>query len=251
MRAPLRPGDLLPVLVPGLVLVGAAALLAMATPVGPMIFAGDVVFLLLSILAGALVLGYLVAGLQEHLATTRPGWALPPAAHLAEADHVVALPARAVERAGFQAQGEPVEVPVGDAYALERSLAGAWGIPEGAGWGRTQHLQRVALALAASTALAAAFLAGGFLTGAVSRGLRAHGTPVLVLGAAGALVLWGRARAARREGVVDLLADARALVMDRGPHPEVRRVLDGLGVELEEPDVDVRRGSDPGPGPTG
>lgn len=251
MRPPATLGDLLPVLVPGLVLVGAAALLAMATPVGPMIFAGDVVFLLLSILAGALVAGYVVSALQEGLAAARPAWALPPMAHLAADDHAAQVPAPAARRAGFEAEGPTVEVPLGAAYALERALAGAWGIPEGAGWGRVAHLQRMALALGLSSALALAFLAGGLLDGSVSRGLRAHATPVLVLGALGAWLCWRRARAARREGVVDLLADARALVMDRGEHPEVRRVLDELGLDLQEPPVEVQRGSGPGRGPTG
>jgi hypothetical protein len=241
MRPPATLGDLLPVLVPGTVLLGAAALLAMATPVGPMIFAADAVFLLLSVVAGALVAGYLVAGLQEHLAATRPAWALPPMAHLAPTDVAEHVPATAAQRAGFEADGTTVEVPLAAAYALERALAGAWGIPEGAGWGRVQHLQRMALALGASAALAAAFFLGGLLAGEISRGLRAHGTPVLVLGLVGALLCWRRARAARREGVVDLLADARALVMDRGEHPEVRRVLDEVGLDLREPEVDVRR----------
>lgn len=241
MRPPARLGDLLPVLVPGLLLTGAAALLAMATPVGPMIFGGDAVFLVLSILAGALVLGYILGAVQEQLASFHPDWTLPPAAHLAAGDHVVTLPAAAVARAGFEAEGGSVVVPLGEAYALERSLAGAWGVPEGAGWARVQHLQRVALALGASAVLAAAFLVGGLSGGGLPRGLVSHGTPVLVLGAVGSTLLWRRARAARREGVVDLLADARALVMDRGEHPEVRRILDELGLEMVEPPVDVRR----------
>jgi hypothetical protein len=43
--------------------------------------------------------------------------------------------------------------------------------------------------------------------------------------------------------VLELLADARAMVMDRGEHQEVRRILDELGLSLagEEPAVGVPR----------
>lgn len=235
-------GDLLPVAVPGLVVLGAASMLVMQTPVGEMIFTGPTAFLVLSLVVGTLVLGYLVGAAQEILAGRVPAWALPPTSHLDAGEHGVTLPERAVERAGFVADG-PVRVPLGLAYALERSLAGAWGTPEG-GWNRAAFLQRISLAMGLSALLALAFLAGGLAAGGgLDPGLRSHGGTVLVLGGLTAWLVGVRASTARREAVVELLADARALIMDRGEHQEVRRVLDELGLSLagEEPAVGVPR----------
>lgn len=239
MRTPATWGALLPVAVPGLIVVGAAGLLVMQTTIGPQIFGGPTVFLVLSLLVGTLVVGYLVAGVQEWLATRRPGWALPPQAHLTEAEHAIELPERALRRAGYEAQSTPVEFPLGRAYALERTLAGAWGTPEGAGWDRAAFLLRVALALGLSAALGLAFLAGGLVDGAIDRGLRSHGGTVLILGGLSSWLVARRAAWARREAIVDILADARALVLDRGEFEEVRQVFDELGLRLKGRDAGV------------
>jgi hypothetical protein len=234
-------GDLLPVLVPGGIVLGAASTLVLQTPVGTMIFTGPTAFLVVSLLVGTLVLGYLVGGLQELLAGRVAAWALPPTSHLDEQDHTVELPRAAVERAGFRAEGS-VHVRLGLAYALERSLAGAWGTPEG-GWDRAAFLQRVALALGLSAGLAVGFLVAGVAGGGLDAGLRSHGGTVLLLGGLAGWLVAVRAGAARREAVLELLADARAMIMDRGEHQEVRRILDELGLSLagEEPAVGVPR----------
>lgn len=240
MRAPASFGQLAPIFVPGLVVVGALGLLVVATPIGGMIFGGPWIFVLLSVFAGTLVAGYLVAGLASWLSDRRVGWALPPSAHLVAAERTVNLPARAVERAGFETDEERVRVPAHLAYALERSLAGAWGVPEDH-WSRTAFLQRITVALVLSVLFATLFLLGDVAAGqGLSRGMRQHAGTIVI---AGTLTGWLLARAAersRQEAVIDLLADARAMVMDRGEHREVRRVLDELGLELaDEGAVDV------------
>jgi hypothetical protein len=233
MRAPVSFGHLAPIVVPGLILVGALGLLVMATPIGAMVFNGPWIFVLLSVLAGTLVAGYLVAGLAGALADRRAGWTVPPAAHLAEGERAIRLPARAVERAGFATSGEVVSVPAHAAYALERSLAGAWGVPEDH-WARTVFLQRLTVAFVVSVLFATAFLVGDALLGAgISRGIREHAGTIVVAGAVTGWLLANAVERARREAVLDLLADARAMVMDRGEHREVRRVLDEIGIELE------------------
>jgi hypothetical protein len=226
-------GDLLDVIVPGLILEGAIAIMAIATPVGPMIFSGPWMFTVLTVIAGVLVLGYIAAGLQSWIAHRYTAWLLPPDAHLAPNAAPIRVPARAVERAGFQAENDPVEVPHGHAYALERSLAGAWGVPE-ATWARAAFLQRVTVAFTLSALVAAFFLVGDVANGAgVTRGIRTHGSMVLGVGVLGALLVNRAAAWARRTAIVDLFADARAMVMDRGEHREVRRVLDAVGLEME------------------
>lgn len=234
--------SLLDVAVPGAIVLGAVSMLVMQTPVGPMIFSGPVAFLVVSLVVAVLVLGYLTAALQEVLAGRLAAWALPPTSHLDEGEHAVHLPARTVERAGFGCEGDGVTVRLGLAYALERSLAGAWGTPEG-GWDRAAYLQRISLALGLSALLALAFLAAGMATGGIDPGLRSHGGTVFVLGSVASWLVSIRAAQARRETVVELLADARALIMDRGEHQEVRRILDELGLSLagEEPTVGVPR----------
>lgn len=241
MRPPAMASDLWGVAVPGAIVLGALAMLVMQTPLGSMIFSGPVAFLVVSLLVGVLVLGYLTAALQEVLAGRWSPWALPPTSHLDEGDHTVRLSAASVERAGFGCEGEAVTVRLGLAYALERSLAGAWGTPEG-GWDRAAYLQRIALAMALSALLALGFLASGLSAG-FDAGLRSHAGTVLVLGSLTAWLVSIRARQARREAVVELLADARAMIMDRGEHQEVRRILDELGLSLtgEEPTVGVPR----------
>lgn len=243
MRPPITWGDLLPVLIPGLIVLGAASMLVMQTPLGPLVFGGNLVFLLLSLLVGALVVGYLVSGLQEVLTRIVPAWALPPTSHLGARIHGVTLPRLAVEQAGFRSEASTVTLPLGDAYALERSLAGAWGTPETAGWDRVAFLQRLSLALALAALLAAAFLAWGLLGSGVDAGLRSHGLTVLLLGGATAALVGQRSATARREAIINLLADARALLMDRGEHQEVRRVLTdaGLSLEGEDPGFEVPR----------
>lgn len=239
MRAPATWGALLPVALPGLIVVGATALLVMQTPIGPQIFGGPTVFLLLSLVVGTLVVGYLVAGLQEWLATVRSNWALPPQAHLTEAEHAIELPEQALRRAGYEAESTPIRIPLGRVYALERTLAGAWGTPEGAGWDRAAFLQRIALALGLSAGLATVFIVGGLADGAIDRGLRSHGGTVLILGALTSWLVARRAVWARREAIVDILADARALVLDRGEFEEVRQVFDELGLRLTGRDAGV------------
>lgn len=239
MRAPATLGHLLPVAVPGLVLVGALGLLVTATPVGAMVFSGPWTLVVLSILAGVLVAGYAVAGLAEAVAARRPRWALPPETHLAGPERAVTLPARAVQRAGFATAREQVRVPVHLAYALERSLAGAWGVPEDH-WSRTRFLQRLTVALVASVALATAFLVGDALAGhGITRGMREHAGTVILAGGLTGWLAAGAAERTRRHAVVDLLADARAMVMDRGEHREVRRVLDAIGLELADEEAAV------------
>jgi hypothetical protein len=234
MRAPASFGQLAPVVVPGLIVVGALGLLVTATPIGAMIFGGPWIFVLLSVAAGTLVAGYLTAGLAELFADRLGTWALPPGAHLSRRDPVIQLPARAVERAGFTAGQDPVLVPVEAAYALERSLAGAWGVPEDH-WSRTAFLQRLTLALVLSVAFALAFMSGDVLVGeGLSRGMREHAGTVLFGGLVTAWLVARAVRRSRREAAVDLLADARAMVMDRGEHREIRRVLDDIGIELDE-----------------
>lgn len=237
-------GDLLPVATPGLLVVGAAAMLVMQTTIGPMIFGGPIVFLLLSLVVGVLVVGYLVAGLQELLASRWNPWALPPSSHLDWGQHAVIVPSHAIERAGFRCPEAGVAVPLGTAYALERALAGAWGTPEGAGWDRVAFLQRITLALAISAILALVFVIGGFAaSGALDPGLRSHGGTVFILGALAAGLVGRRAVTARQESVIDLLADARALLLDRGENKEVRRVLNDLDLSLDEgdPGMSIRR----------
>ncbi len=243
MRPPITLGDLLPIAVPGLLLVGAAAMLVMQTPLGPLIFGGNLVFLLISLVVGILVAGYLVGGIQEVLAGRVASWALPPTSHLAATVHAVTLPQSAVEQAGFRCETDTATLRLGDAYALERSLAGAWGIPEAAGWDRAAYLQRTALALAASSLLAALFLAWGLVAGTVDAGLRSHGLTVLILGALAASLVGLRSVTARREAAINLLADARALLTDRGEHQEVRRVLNDAGLSLkgEDPGYEIPR----------
>lgn len=243
MRPPITWGDLLPVAVPGLIIVGAAAMLVMQTQLGPLVFGGNLVFLLLSLLVGTLVVGYLVSGTQEVLARVVPAWALPPTSHLASIAHGVNLPRSAVEHAGFESETATVTLHLGDAYALERSLAGAWGTPETAGWDRVAFLQRLSLALAVSALLAAAFLAWGFTGAGIDAGLRSHGFTVLLLGGAAAALVGQRSATARREAIINLLADARALLTDRGEHQEVRRVISDAGLSLkgEDPGFEVPR----------
>lgn len=239
MRTPAMLGDLLPVAVPGLIVVGAASMLVMQTRIGPQIFGGPIVFLLLSLLVGILVVGYLVAGLQEVLAGRLDAWTLPPASHLDFSEHRVLVPSHAFERAGFTCQEAGVAVPLGAAYALERALAGAWGTPEGAGWDRVAFLQRITLALGLSAVLALAFMLGGLAAGGLDPGLRSHGGTVLVFGAVTAYLVGRRVARARREAIIDLLADARALLLDRGEQKEVRRVLNELDLTLKEEDAGV------------
>lgn len=237
-------GDLLPIAVPGLIVVGAAGMLVMQTAIGPMIFGGPIVFLLLSLIVGVLVTGYLVTGIQEVLSGRLDAWALPPEGHLDWSDHAVLLPSHALERAGFRCEEPGVAVPLGTAYALERALAGAWGTPEGAGWDRVAYLQRVTLALGLAALLAFVFLVGGVATGGgIDPGLRSHGGTVAILGTLSALLVGRRVTAARRESVIDLLADARALLLDRGEQREVRRVLNDLGLSLaeEDPGMNITR----------
>lgn len=229
-------GDLLPIAVPGVIVVGAAAMLVMQTPIGPMVFGGPIVFLLLSLTVGVLVTGYFVTGIQEVLSGRLDAWALPPEGHLDWSDHAVLVPSHALERAGFRCEEAGVAVPLGTAYALERALAGAWGTLEGAGWDRVAYLQRVTLALATSALLAFVFLVASLGMGGVDAGLRSHGATVAILGTLTALLVGRRVTAARREAVIDLLADARALLLDRGEQREVRRVLNDLGLSLAEED---------------
>lgn len=229
-------GDLLPVAVPGLIVVGAAGMLVMQTSIGPMVFGGPIVFLLLSLLVGVLVVGYVLAGLQSWLSARWARWALPPEAHLDVGEHSIILPAYALERAGFRCKDAGLAVPLGSLYALERSLAGAWGTPEGAGWDRVAFLQRITLALGLSTLLALGFLIGAIATGNVDPGLRSHAGTVLVMGAIGTGLVARYVAQARREAVIDLFADARAFLMDRGEHDEIRRVMDELDLGLKEQD---------------
>lgn len=233
MRAPASFGQLAPIAVPGFILVGALAMLARATAIGSLIFSASWVFLLVSVLAGTLVAGYLVAGLADSLADRRAGWSLPPASHLQEAERAIYLPAHAVERAGFTTAEDVVRVPAHAAYALERSLAGAWGVPEDH-WSRTTFLQRITIALVLSVVVATGFLvASAFLGGRISPGMRSHAGTIIIAGTIAGWLLANAVERTRREAVVDLLADARAMVMDRGEHREIRRILDELGLDLE------------------
>lgn len=236
MRTPVRFGDLLPVAVPGFLVVGAASLLVMQTAVGVMIFNGPIVFLLLGLLVGVLVLGYILAGVQEILSTRLAGWSLPPEAHLDDDEHVIEVPAYGFERAGFSVEGSLVQVPLGSAFALERALAGAWGTPEGAGWERIAFLQRVTLGFIVATLIAVLFFVGGIAQGQLDAGVRSHGGMVFLLGALGTWLVGRRIRPTRQEAVLDLFADARALLLDRGEQDEVRRVMEDLGLSLAEED---------------
>lgn len=239
MRAPASFGQLAPIVVPGLIVVGALGMLVTATPIGAMIFGGPWIFVLLSLVAGTLVAGYLTAGLAEAFADRLGTWSLPQGAHLAEDEPVVALPAHAIERAGFTTELAVVHVPAHAAYALERSLAGAWGVPEDH-WSRTAFVQRLTLALVLSVAFALAFLVGDLLMGeGISRGMREHAGTIVVAGSLTAGLTARSVRRTRREAVIDLLADARAMVMDRGEHREVRRVLDDIGIDLDEDEASI------------
>lgn len=237
MEPPALFGHLLPVAIPGTIIVGALAMLVMQTPLGPMIFQGPLPFLLLSLIVGILVLGYLVSALQETLSRSLSTWALPPTGHLDDDGHAITLPPHAVERAGFQAQTAPVTIPLGDAYALERSLAGAWGTPERS-WDRAAFLQRLTLAFLTSALTATLFLIQGALTSRITPGLASHGLTVLLLAGITAALLTHRAQMARKEAILELLADARALLTDRGEHQEVRRILNDANLTLT--------GEDPG-----
>ena len=239
MRAPASFGQLAPIAIPGLLLVGALGMLVMATPIGGMIFGGPWIFVLLSVVAGTLLAGYLVTALAQAWADRRAGWALPPAAHLAVGDRAIRLPARAVERAGFVTHQDEVRVPAHAAYALERSLAGAWGVPEDH-WSRTAFLQRLTVALVLSVVAAVVFLVGDALAGAgISRGMREHAGTVVIAGTLTGWLVATSVERSRQEAAVDLLADARAMVMDRGEHREVRRVLDDIGIELDSGEAAV------------
>jgi hypothetical protein len=239
MRAPASFGQLAPVVVPGLVVVGALGMLVTATPIGAMIFGGPWIFVLLSLVAGTLVAGYLTAGLAQLFADRLGTWALPPGAHLSPREPAISLPARAVERAGFNAAHEAVRVPAWAAYALERSLAGAWGVPEDH-WSRAAFLQRLTLALVLSVAFALAFMAGDVLVGeGLSRGMREHAGTIAIAGTFTAALVARGVRRARQAAAIDLLADARAMVMDRGQHREIRRVLDEIGIELDQGEAAV------------
>ena len=235
MRTPGSLGDLLPVAVPGFLVVGALSVLLLPTALGALAFGGPAVQLVVGLLTGALVFGYLIAGLQEALARRAGRWALPPSAHFAAGPAVVELPATAVERAGYApASPGPVSVPLGLAYSLERSLAGEWGTPEGAGWDRVAFLHRVSLALGLAAVLAAALMLGTAAAGAFTSGIRSHASAVLLLGGLASWMVGRFALQARREAVLDLLADARALLMDRGDTAEVRHALAAIGLELAE-----------------
>lgn len=239
MRAPASFSQLAPIAVPGLVLVGALGLLVMATPIGFMVFGGPWLFTLLSIVAGVIVAGYLVTALTESVAGRRAGWRLPPAAHLLARESSVQLPAEAVRRAGFEVDEGPVRVPTHLAYALERSLAGAWGVPEDH-WSRTAFLQRLTTALVLAVVFATLFLLGDVLAGqGLSSGMRSHAGTIVLAGSITGWLVAGVADRTRREAVIDLLADARAMVMDRGEHREVRRVLDELGLEIDSGEAEV------------
>lgn len=239
MRAPSTFGQLAPIAVPGLILVGALSMLVMATRIGTMVFTGPWLFVLLSILAGTLVAGYLVAGLTEVVADSRAGWTLPPTGHLILPERGVNLPDHAVQRAGFATSHDPVHIPLHLAYALERSLAGAWGIPEDH-WSRTKFLQRLTVALVLSVLLATIFLVGDALLGeGISRGMRDHAGTIVIAGTLAGWLLANAAERTRCEAVIDLLADARALVMDRGEHREVRRVLEEIGISIDDNEAAV------------
>jgi hypothetical protein len=231
-------GDLLDVIVPGLILQGGLGVLVIATPVGPMIFGGPWVFTLLTVVAGVLVTGYLVAGLQAWIGTRRATWQMPPGSHFADEQPTVELPARAVERAGFTTTHETIEVPHGDAYALERSLAGAWGIPEDT-WNRAIFLQRITVAFTLAAIAGVVFVLGDVAMGqGLSRGIRTHAGLVIPASLVTGWLTASAAQGARRAAILDLLADARAMVVDRGEHREVRRVLDELGLGLAEEETD-------------
>ncbi len=240
MRTPGTFGHLLPIAVPGFIVMGALSVLVTPTIVGRLaFFSGSTSLLVIGVLTGTLVIGYLLSGWQTWLAGTSAGWALPPEAHLSEEERVVELPARAVQRAGFSTHDETVVVPLAEAFAMERALAGAWGTPEGAGWDRVSFVQRLVLAFAASAVLALGFLAGAIAMGAVSRGMRDHAGSVLVLGAIGAWLLHRLAARMRREAVLEILADARALLLDRGENTEVQRVLQDIGLRLQEEELGI------------
>lgn len=234
MRTPAMLGDLLPIAVPGFLVVGALSVLVRPTVIGDLAFTGSWVFLIMGVATGTLVLGYLLAGLQEALSTRVSAFALPPASHLDWSEHAVVLPAPAVERAGYRCGEGGVVVPLGTAYALERALSGAWGTPEGAGWDRVAYLQRIAMALGLSALLGLGFLAVGLATGSLNPGIRSHGGAVLLLGALSSWLVALKASRSRSEAVLDLLADARALLLDRGEQTEVRRCLNEIGIELTE-----------------
>lgn len=231
-------GDLLEIVVPGLILQGALGILAIATPVGPMIFSGPWVFTVLTVLAGVLVVGYLVAGLQAWVGSYRHTWQVPPGSHFAEVPAVIDLPAHAVERAGFTTEEQTVQIPQGKAYALERSLAGAWGIPEDT-WSRPVFLQRLTVAFALSAIAGLVFVLGDLANGGgITPGIRRHAGLVIPASIVTGWLTARAAQAARKTAILDLLADARAMVMDRGEHREVRRVLDEIGLGLAEEDAD-------------
>lgn len=238
MRTPGSVGDLLPVAVPGFLVLGALSVLVTPTVVGQLAFSGPWQQLLLGVLTGTLVLGYLLASFQEALARSLRAWALPPNAHLAHREHAIEMPEAALRRAGYESvEGGGAIVPLGAAYALERSLAGEWGTPEGAGWDRVAFLQRLTLAFGAAGLLGLAFLLGAAANGTLDQGMRSHAGAVFVLGWLVAMLLARVVRHARREAVLDLLADARALLLDRGESAEVRRVLTDLGLDLSEESV--------------
>lgn len=239
MRTPMSMGDLLPVAVPGFLVIGALSILVTPTFLGALAFTGPLVGLLLGLATGVLVFGYLITAVQTMLSGRAGGWGLPPETHLAKAQPVVTLPAEALERAGFSVHAPVLEVPLGHAFSLERALAGAWGTPEGAGWDRVAFVQRMAIAFWTSAGLALLFLLGAGLTGQLSRGLRDHATPVLVLGLAVAWLLSRLAARLRKEAVLELFADARALLLDRGENREVQRVLADLDVRLAEEELGI------------
>lgn len=235
MRTPGSLGDLLPIAVPGFLVIGALSTLIIPTVVGALAYSGPLTPLVLGLITGTLVFGYLLATVQEAIARRGGAWALPPGSHLADREATIVVPNAAVRRAGFEPiDNDAIEVPIATAYALERSLSGEWGTPEGAGWDRVAFLQRLTLGFATASLLGLAFLVVAVATENLTRGIREHATPVFVLGG---LVAWALGRVvahARRESVLDLLADARALLMDRGDVAEVRRVLSELGLELSE-----------------
>ncbi|MDX1612066.1 MAG: hypothetical protein R3185_06830 [Candidatus Thermoplasmatota archaeon] len=239
MRTPGTLGHLLPVALPGFVVTGALVTLVMPTFLGRLAFTEPVVPLVVGLLTAVVVFGYLLAAIQTRLAASRPGWALPPEAHLASDDVAEVLPASAVQRAGFATHSDPVEIPLGHAFALERALSGAWGTPEGAGWDRVAFIQRMGLSLMTAGGLAIAFLAGAGAAGAMSRGLRDHAGPVLVFGLLTGWLLLKAARRMRKEAILELLADARALLLDRGENTEVQRVLADVDLRLQEEELGV------------